>query len=219
MGKNIFILGAGGFARETLDICISLGKSKHVIGFLEENCKREGEILNGKPIHDLSMLDEFNKKEVKLVGAIGTPLRKRLIEDVNEMGFKYETLIHPNVIMSEWVKFGKGCIVCAGNILTNQINIENHVILNLSCTVGHNVNIKEYTTISPGVNISGNVKIGSECFVGTGAVMVEKIEIGNGSFIAAGAVVTRDIPNNVLAVGVPAKPVKKLSKSDWNELI
>jgi acetyltransferase-like isoleucine patch superfamily enzyme len=46
-----------------------------------------------------------------------------------------------------------------------------------------------------------------------------KIEVGKGSFIGAGAVVTEDIPENVLAVGVPAKPIRTLSESDWIELV
>lgn len=219
MSKKIFILGAGGFGREILNIFTDLGRNDDVLAFLEENCQREGKLINEKPLYDISKLDEYNKKDVRLVCAIGTPIRKKLIEKTKEMGFEYETLIHPSVIMSEWVKLGEGCIICAGNILTNQIKMGNYSILNLACTIGHDVIIKDYTTLSPGVHTSGNVSIGSECFIGTGAVIVEKVRIGNNSFIGAGAVVSKDIPNNVLAVGVPAKPIKEINENNWRELI
>lgn len=216
---NIFILGAGGFGREVLNIFSDLNRNDDVLGFIEENCQREGKLINEKPIYDLSKLNDFDVDEVKLVCAIGTPLRKKIIEKTKKMGFKYETIIHPSVIMSKWIQLGEGCIICAGNILTNQIKLGNFTILNLACTIGHDVNIKDYTTLSPGVHISGNVDIGNECFIGTGAVTVEKIKIGNSSFIGAGAVVSKDIPDNVLALGMPAKVLRTLELEDWKHLL
>ena len=215
----ISILGAGGFAREVFNIFIDLKRDDEVIGFLEENCQRKGEILNGKPIDDLSVLKNLDRNNIKLVCGIGTPLRKRLIEYSTSLGYKYDTIIHPSVIKSKWVTFGDGNIICAGNILTNQIIIGNYSILNLHCTIGHDAKIGNYTTISPGVHVSGKVSIGDECFIGTGAVIVEKVSIGKGSFIGAGAVVSKDIPENVLAVGIPAKPIRKLTESDWGGLL
>lgn len=207
--KGCYIIGAGGMAREVLNIFIDLNRGGEIIGFLEENCQRTGKSLNGKMIDDMSILHNINNN-IKLICAIGTPLRSRLIESTKNLGFKYETVVHPSVIKSEWVTFGDGDIICAGNILTNQITIGNDVIINMGCTIAHDVNIGNYTTISPGVHISGNVSIGDKCVIGTGAVIIEKISIGSGSIIGAGAVVTKDIPENVLAVGIPAKPIKRL---------
>jgi sugar O-acyltransferase (sialic acid O-acetyltransferase NeuD family) len=215
----IYILGAGGFARETLNIYADSGKENEVVGFLEDNCQRKGELLNGKPIDDTAILKELNKDNVELVCAIGTPLRKGLIEYTKKLGYKYDVIVHPSVIKSRWVTFGKGCIICAGNIFTNQITVGEYTIINLDCTIGHDVVIGRYTTISPGVHISGVVSIGDGCFIGTGAVIIEKVTIGKGSFIGAGTVVSENIPENVLALGVPAKPIRKLTESDWKELL
>jgi len=215
----IYILGAGGFAREVLNIYIDLGKDAEVAGFLEENCQRRDALLNEKIMGDISILNSLDRYNIKLICGIGTPLRKRLIEYTKELGYKYDTIIHPSVIKSKWVTFGEGNIICAGNIFTSQITIGDYTIVNLDCTIGHDVNIGEYTTISPGVHISGKVSIGNGCFIGTGVVIAEKISIGMNSCVGAGAVVTEDIPENVLAVGVPAKPVRKLTTSDWVELI
>lgn len=215
----IYILGAGGMARETLNICIDLGRDNEVVGFLEENCQRRGDILNEKPIDDVSILNNLDRNNVKLLCAIGSPLRKRLIEYTKKLGYEYDTIIHPSVIKSKWVAFGEGSIICAGNIFTSQITIGGYTIVSLDCTISHDVDIGKYTTISPGVHISGKASIGDECFIGTGAVIVDRVSIGRGSYIGAGAVVIEDIPENVLALGVPAKPIRRLSESDWTELI
>jgi sugar O-acyltransferase (sialic acid O-acetyltransferase NeuD family) len=215
----IYILGAGGLAREVLDIYTDLGRDNEVVGFLEENCQRKGHILNGKPINDVSILSNLDGNNVKLVCAIGSPLRKRLVEYTKKLGYEYDTVIHPSVIKSKWLTLGEGSIIYAGNIFTSQATIGGHTIVNPGCTIAHDVVIGKYTTISPGAHISGRVSIGDECFIGTGAVIANDVSIGKGSYIGAGAVVTEHIPESVLAVGVPAKPIRNLSQSDWRELI
>jgi sugar O-acyltransferase (sialic acid O-acetyltransferase NeuD family) len=215
----IYIIGAGGFGREVLNIYIDLGREEEVAGFLMENCDKPGAKINEKPLHDINLLNNIEMSKVKLICAIGTPLRKRLIENTKTKGYNYDSVIHPSVIKSRWVTFGEGTIICAGNIFTNQIEVGDYSIVNLSCTIGHDVEIGKYTTISPGVNISGSVTIGNECFIGTGVSIIEKITIGNQSYIGAGSVVVNDIPPNVLALGVPAKPVRKLDLAEWKKLL
>lgn len=108
---------------------------------------------------------------------------------------------------------GKGTIICPGTILTTDIKIGNHVILNLNCTVGHDTVIGDYTTASPGVNISGNVNIGKRCYLGTNSVIREGITICDDVVIGAGGVVVKDITEPGTYVGNPVKrlPTKALS--------
>ena len=209
---NVFILGAGGFGREVLDILQDLNRDEDVLGFLDENLQIKGQLVNNKKVYPLSKLNEYNPENVKLVCAIGIPSEERtkLIKKTKKMGFEYETLIHPSVMISKWVKIGEGTIICAGSILTTQIEIGNFSIINLACTVGHDVKIGNFTTLSPGTHISGNVSIGNECFFGTGAVTVQQVEIGDNSVIGAGAVVSKSIPSFSLVVGVPGKVIKNL---------
>lgn len=199
----IYILGAGGFAREALNILIDLGREDEVLGFVEQNSKREGEVMNGKKVFDERVLDD-SPAGTRLVGAIGSPKRRSWFQQLEERGFQFETIIHPSVVKSRWTEFGRGVILCAGNILTNNIRIGDHTIINLGCTIGHDVRIGDYVTVSPGVDISGNVSIEDDVWVGIGSTIIEKTSIGKGSFLGAGAVVTNDIPPGVLAVGVPA---------------
>jgi sugar O-acyltransferase (sialic acid O-acetyltransferase NeuD family) len=108
------------------------------------------------------------------------------------------------------VELGCGNIICAGTIITVNIKIGNHVIINLDCTVGHDTVINDYVTCAPSVNISGQVEIEEGCDIGTNAAIIQGKKIGKWSIIGAGAVVSRDIPPGCTAVGVPAKPLNSI---------
>ena len=214
----IYILGAGGMAREVLDIYKDLDKSKEIAGFVEENCKDINSKIYNINIFESSIIDILPKTSI-LIGAMGSPKRKRWIGEIKQKGFDFDTLIHPSAIMGSDVKIDKGSIVCPMVVLTCDIKIGQHSIININTTINHDCVIGDFVTICPGVSIAGNVTIGDESWIGIGATITDEISIGRGSFIGAGAVVTRDVPDNVLAVGVPAKPIRILNESDWVKLI
>lgn len=215
--KEIYILGAGNMARETLSIYKDLGKFSDVKGFIEENCKQEGSKIDSKRVMDALIVDTLSKNSI-FIGAIGSPLRKRWIEEIEPKGFDFDTVIHPSVISGAFVDIAKGCIICPGVVLTRDIKIGRHSIININSNISHNCLIGDFVTIAPGVNIAGNVRINEGCWIGIGATIIEKVSIGKNSFIGAGAVVVKDIPESTLAVGAPAKPVRKLTEFDWKKL-
>ncbi len=143
--------------------------------------------------------------------AIGEPrMRERAVNQAKELGFKFATLIHPKVIVDQnSVQIGEGSIICAGNILTVNIMIGEHVIINLDCTIGHDCMIEDLVTISPGCHLSGYTTVRPGAYLGTGVVTVERHEIGAAAVIGAGAVVVKDIPANTTAVGIPARAMKQ----------
>lgn len=210
--KKIAIIGAGGFGREVKMLIDQINKIENkytFIGYFDDG-KEKGSFVNGFPI--LGNIAEINsiKEDLAVVLALGNPIfKKNAIELISNPKIYFETLIHPSVIIGDDdVKIGKGTIVCAGTIITCTIEIQDFVTLNLACTIGHDTIIENFVSIMPGVNVSGEVILKEGVYVGTGAKIINQVTVGQYTIIGAGAVVSRDLPKNCTAVGIPAKPIK-----------
>lgn len=211
--KKVIILGAGGFARETIWVFRETNEERNewkILGFIDENKENHGKIICDLPIlGGFEWFDKNNYNDLYVINSIGFPKTKEtVIEKAISKNLKFCSIIHPTVRMSKYIEIGKGTIITAGNILTTQIKIGNHVILNLDCTIGHDSIIEDYCTVAPGVHISGNVHLEKGVDFGTGATIIQGITIGAWSIIGAGAAVVSNIPSNVTAVGIPAKVIK-----------
>jgi len=212
--KKLVIIGAGGFAREVVwlvEDINAVNEEWELLGFIDENTANQGKVSNGLPVlGDFDIFCGQDKDEtIFAVCAVGKPRSKmNLVRKGLEWGFKFANLIHPSVMMSQHVEMGVGNIICAGNIISTNIALGNHVAINPGCGIGHDVVIKDFSTILWSVNLSGNVCVETGCEVGTKTVVIQGINIGEWSTIGAGAAVVRDIPPRCTAVGVPAKPVK-----------
>ena len=213
MLKKIAVFGKGGFGREVQMLIEQINANQpewEFIGFFDDAFE-PGEKVNGADC--LGGIDELNTYEspLNLVLAIGSPKAKEaIISKITNSLIEYPVLIHPNVQLgsSEWLKIGEGTIITAGCIITVNIEIGKHVILNLSCTVGHDTVIGDYCSFMPTVNISGEVVLEKGVYVGTGAKIINQLSIGSNTTVGAGAVVAKTLPANCIAVGVPAKPIK-----------
>ncbi len=208
--KDIVIIGAGGFGREVawlIEDINKINKQWNIKGFIDDNSELKGCLINGYEV--LGNIEWLKSQEYYVVCAIGDPTtKKKIFQRLEGSKNKYPILIHPSVIYSDSVEFGEGSIICAGNIITVNINIGKHVIVNLDCTLGHDAILGDYTTVLPSVNVSGYVTT-KECVnIGTGSAIIQGITIGKNSIIGAGAVVVKDLPANCTAVGAPAKPIK-----------
>jgi sugar O-acyltransferase (sialic acid O-acetyltransferase NeuD family) len=215
MTEHIAIYGGGGFAREIAWLVQSCNRSKkvyEVVCFIDDAFHLQGQIVNRIPVFSFEQaVREF--PGIGVVGAIGNPkTRQMVMEKAVKAGFCTPTIIHPNVEYSEWVEIGPGSVICAGNILTTNIKLGEHVQINLDCTIGHDVIMDDYTTLAPGVHLSGWVHLGKRVYVGTGAVIINGAEgkpliIEDDAVVGAGACVTKSVPSGTTVVGVPAKPL------------
>ena len=212
---QIAIYSAGGFAIEVVWLvqsCNQAAKTYEVVCFIDDDSEKQGQMLKEIPILSL---DEAYKRfpSARVLRATGDPkISEIVMEKAAKKGFEFQTIIHPRVEKSEWVEIGSGTVICAGNIITTNIKIGNHVQINLDCTIGHNTIIDDFSTLSPGVHVSGWVNLGKRVYVGTGAVIIngtseEPVVIGDDALIGAGACVTKSVPSGLTVVGVPAKPI------------
>lgn len=216
--KEVVIYGAGGFGREVawlVSQCNIQEKPTYDIKcFIDDNQANYNRAINGIPVFSLDAAYNLYPGAFVLGGVGGPKVRRFLMEKAAKRGFRFESVIHPRIERSEWIEIGEGVLICAGNILTTNIVLADHVQINLDCTIGHDVTIGEYGTLAPGVHISGCVRIGKGAYIGTGAVVINgtpdnPLTIGDDAVIGAGACVTKSVPAGITVVGVPAKPLQR----------
>ena len=210
--KNIVIIGAGGFGREVKTLIDSINNQTptyRFLGFYDDGFEK-GQIINGFPVLGGILDINIINIQCSAVIAIGDPQAKQgLYEKIKNSNVDFPNIIHPNVLLSDdFVEIGMGNIICASCIITCNIIINDFVILNLMCTVGHDTILSSFSSFMPSVNISGEVLIHEKVYVGTGAKIINQLEIGANTIIGAGAVVAKSLPENCTAVGIPAKPIK-----------
>lgn len=209
--KPIAIYGAGGLGREVNMLIMQINESIptwNVVGFFDDNHSRQTEIHNLKVIGDMNDLNNWHEP-LAITLAIGNPISKRaVVEKIQNTNIYFPNLIHPSIRLNseQNITLGKGCILCEGNILTCDIRVGNHVLINLCSTIGHDTEIGDYCSIMPGCNISGQVKTGEAVYFGTGSKVINGKYIGNNAVIGAGAVIVRDVESGDTMVGIPARP-------------
>lgn len=210
--KNLAIVGAGGFGKETLVMINQINAINpqwHVTGFYDDGIEAGNQVA-GLPV--LGNLDALKRvdKPLAVVVAVGDPKIKRsVIARIQQPNLHFPTLIHPVATIGENIKAGAGCIITAGCRLTIDITLGDFVLLNLNTTVGHDVQIGSFTSIMPGVHLSGYVQVGEEVLIGTGASVLQHVNIGNRSVVGAGAVVNKNVEPNRTVAGVPARSIRK----------
>ncbi len=211
--KDIAIFGSGGFGREVQMLIEQINETKkewNFIGFFDDGVEKGTKINDSEVLGNTFSLNDY-KTELNIVFAIGNPItKKNIVQKIENPLIHYPVIVHPNVLIGNknYVSIGEGSIICAGVIITVNIKVGKHVILNLSCTVGHDTIIGDYSSFMPSVNISGEVDIKEGVYVGTGAKIINQLEIGENTIVGAGAVVSKSLPAKCTAVGIPAKPIK-----------
>jgi sugar O-acyltransferase (sialic acid O-acetyltransferase NeuD family) len=205
------IIGAGGQAREALDVFEAVNARApvwQVLGFLvEPGHHGPDETPGGRPIlGDLAWLS--GRGDVEALCAVGPPeLRRRLVARAAEHGARFCSLVHPGAAVSEAAAIGAGTLVSAGCVVTHQARLGDHVHLNVQSSVSHDAVLEDYATLAPGVHVCGHARVGEGAWLGVGADVVDRVRVGAWSVVGAGTVVLEDVPPNTTVVGQPGRIV------------
>lgn len=215
--KKIVVCGAGGHARSVLDIALQ-DEHIEVVGCIDPIFPQitKMPLMQEIPvIGSDSELIEFFQKGLKFIFiAIGdNNLRRKLYQNAVSIGFEPVNIISRYAVISPKAHLGKGICIMPGAVVNVNTVIGDNCIINTRCSLDHDCNIDAHCHIAPGVAVSGFVKIGEGSHIGTGASVIDRIRIGKGAYIGGGAAVVKDIGNDVLAYGVPAKVIKELKES------
>jgi len=203
-----YIYGAGGLGIETMDILVdslSESNSKDVaLLFLVD--EPAVSTINGYPV--VAWRDCDPNANVTI--AVGEPeIRAILANKCIDKGLKLRSVVSPKAYISPSAILSDGVVVApfasvqAGAVLAYNVSVNTH-----AC-IGHHSNIMEHVVISSQVNLGGNSTVGAKSYLGMGALVKEQIKIGSGTILGMGSVAYKDIPDEVIAVGNPARPAKR----------
>jgi sugar O-acyltransferase (sialic acid O-acetyltransferase NeuD family) len=192
---KLALFGYGGHARE-----VAAQMNLDVTFFVDDKYANEV----SKPI------STFDPEIYKMMVAVADSKEREKIVKKLPKNTSYFTFVHPTaLLMSEDIEIGIGSFIGAYSILTTNITIGNHAILNRGNQIGHDSKIGDFFSAMPGAIVSGNVVIGTNVYMGNNSSIREKITVGSNAIIGANAAVVKNIITGGTYVGVPAKFKKK----------
>lgn len=207
---SVVIYGAGGHGRVVAEI-IEQGGVHRIVGFVDDDPTLQGHCVGDYPIlGDRSALQRLRDRGVEgCILAIGSnSVRSALASLAKGLGLELITVIHPSAHISPGATIGEGSVVEACTVIKTGSSIGPLAIINSCVSIGHDVVLGEGVHISPGVSIGGWVEIGEGAHIGMGASVIPRVRIGKNVVVGANAAVIRDLPDNVVAVGVPARIIR-----------
>jgi len=210
---KILIVGAGGFAKELLEIILQINPNAAVTFYDDVSADAPTRLFGRFEIlrSESEAIAYFKNEEPKFAIGVGNPLhRQQLFDKFSSLGGTPTSIISPfariGVIDN---KIDIGTCVLTDAVLESENTIGTGSLVHVGALISHNVTVGHFCEISPRASLLGNVRVGDLCSIGAGSVILPNVTVGNNTKIGAGAVVTRDIAGGITAVGIPARPISK----------
>lgn len=204
MTTGVVIIGGGGHAKVVIE---SLRASGETVAAIVDADPTPRAVL-GVPVigDDLALADLRGQGLSKLFVAIGdNRLREKLGRKARELGFTLVNAIHTSAVISPTARLGEGVAVMAGVAINADSRIGELAIINTGAIVDHDCDLGAACHLGPAAALAGGVTLGERAFLGVGARAIPGVTIGADAIVGAGGVVVRDLPDAVVAVGVPAR--------------
>lgn len=206
------VIGAKGHALEILDVLISNAEANGIVFFDNVSKVFDANITEGYRVltDDAQLATHFKNEKSFVLGLGQSSKRKLLAELCIELGGELRSVIAGSAIISGInVSLGPGINIMHRVIINPDVTIGYGSLINAGAIIHHQSRIGEFCEICPGAIITGNVTIDDFTMVGAGAVILPHIKIGSNVKIGAGSVVTRDVEDNVVVAGNPARVLNK----------
>ena len=215
--ERVIGLGAGGHAKVVIEI-LRLLDNYEIVGLLDPRQTLWGNKVLGIPVlGDDDLLPTLHSQGIRSVfigiGMVGDARpRRKAYEKARSHGFQVVQAIHPQAVIAPSVKIGHGPTIMAGAVINADTRLGNNVIINTGAIVEHDCVIGDHSHIATGARLAGAVHVGEGTHVGLGASVIQGVEIGRNAVIGAGAVVVRNVPDNAVVAGVPARILRMVEE-------
>jgi sugar O-acyltransferase (sialic acid O-acetyltransferase NeuD family) len=211
--ENILLFGGGLHANYSIDIINKEGKY-NIVGIVDSIKEIGSDLFGYKVIGRQEQLNELIQKHNVHGGiiTIGDNWSRKVVYDsITKLvpGFKFVNAIHPSTIIGRNVKLGVGIVVMAGCIFNPSSTIGDFCFLATGAQVEHDCTMGDFSSISAGSITGGKVSIGKYSAITLGVTIMDRLNIGENTVVGSGSLVTKDLPDNVLAYGSPAKIIRK----------
>ena len=207
------IIGAKGLAKELLTALSwdNIDKGLYFFDDVSEN-------LPDKLFDKYTVVKSWNqlgshfvKRSPNFILGVGGPkIRYQLSKKSTDLGGVLSSYISTYSMIGEYGNVIENGVCILSNVtITCDIRIGKGSLINKNVTISHDVKVGIYCEISPGATVLGRAQIGDFTSIGAGAIILPDIIVGKNCTIGAGAVVTKDVPDNSVVAGIPAKVIKR----------
>lgn len=210
--KEIFIWGSSSHAQCILNITEQI-EQINVAFFFDPTLKTETSLHGYDVISDIEKLDLAIKNKNISGFAIGIGdnyVRKEVYKTIKTKwpNLNFETIIHPSAKIEKRVILEPGVLVMGGAFLETGSHMGKGSWIGVNASLGFNNIIGDFSSIAVNSCLGGNVSIGNNTAITMSVTVLQKRKIGNNCVIGSGSLVTKDIPDNVVAYGLPAKIIR-----------
>ncbi len=211
---SMLIIGAGGLAKEILEIFHTNNQAENLTFFDDINQDVPPLLYEKYPIlRSIQQVESyFRTNSQDYIVGIGDPkLRKFIVQKIDDCGGVLTSIISSKAnIGSHDVAIAAGANIFPMVNISNSVQVGSGALIYYNVTITHNCRIGDFVELSPGATLLGHVQVGDNTKIGANATVLPNITVGNNVIVGAGAVVTKNLPDNCTAVGVPARIIKSI---------
>jgi sugar O-acyltransferase (sialic acid O-acetyltransferase NeuD family) len=210
--RPVVVLGTGPMAIMVAEILEFL-RDYEVVGLVDDDPDPAAGPRRGLPVlGKFDDLPEVARRWRRLYGIAGfedNTLRRHHYHRIVRARVHPASAIHPRTSISPRVVSGPGFVAAAGAVVNAAAVMGENVALWPNVHIGFDCRIGDHAQILPGAVLLDRVKIGASVSIGPLTVVNPGVTVGEGTLVGSGSVVTRDLPDDVVAYGNPARVVRK----------
>ncbi len=209
---RLLIIGAGGHGVVVADAA-ELSKEWSRISFIDDAHPKTKKVAHWDVVGSCTSLPQLADVADAAIVAIGDPeTRLKLIAAVKQAGIPLVSVYHPRASVSGLAEIGNGTVLMANAVVNARAKVGAGCIINTAATVDHDCCIADGVHIAPGAHLAADVRVGEKTWIGAGATVRGQIRVGSGVVVGVGAAVVNDVPDGLVVVGVPARPIRSLAR-------